>query len=221
MKAGGAWAERPAQLLLLGIVHFREHADILGERRQREVAEVVELLARFRPTQVAIERRPELQEPTERDFRAYLAGANALRQDEIDHVGFRLAHQTGATLRCVDAWDRYYDPPVDIQKLPQRTLPFSEIEDYLVNQIGFNPWRDLEEYARSHGHEHLLVEWESRVAAFYQGRGAYLREHTVREFLAFINREDEIWRSHAPFLVGGFKIGEGNGFPGPDLVAAW
>jgi hypothetical protein len=43
-----------------------------------------------------------------------------------------------------------------------------------------------------------------------------LREHLLR-----INRGDEVWASHAPYLVGRFKIGVGNVFSGPDLVAAW
>jgi hypothetical protein len=221
VKVGEAWTENPTQLLLLGIYHFREREDILGERRQQEVAEVVELLGAFRPTTVALERHPGLQEQTERDYRAYVAGTYALRQDEIDQFGFRLAQRTGAKLRCVNAWDRYFDPPVDIEALPQRTLLFWEIEHYLVNQTGFNPWRGLEDYARAHGLEHLLTEWAPRVSAYYQERTAYLQSHTLREHLLRINDEDEIWKSHADVLVGRFKVGEGNEFPGPDLVAAW
>lgn len=91
MKAGQSWVEHPTQLLLLGTFHFRERSDLLGERRQREIDEVVERLESFRPTTVAIERRPERQEETERDVQAYLQGAYSLRQDEIDQLGFRLA----------------------------------------------------------------------------------------------------------------------------------
>lgn len=87
--------------------------------------------------------------------------------------------------------------------------------------MGFNPWRDLKDYAHSHGQEHRLTTWEPRLAAFYQERAAHLQNHTLREHLARINREDEISASHAPFLVGSFQVGAGNEFPGPDLVGAW
>ena len=124
MKAGSSWTKASAQLLLLGTFHFREYAGILSERRQREIEEVVELLVQFQPTKVAIERRPELQDPTDRDFQAYLNGVYSLGQNEIDKLGFRLAQMTGARLFCVDAWDRYYDPPLDTEQLAQRALPF-------------------------------------------------------------------------------------------------
>lgn len=48
MKLGEAWVEDAARLLLLGTVHFRKDADILREPRQREIAEVVEVVRELR-----------------------------------------------------------------------------------------------------------------------------------------------------------------------------
>jgi hypothetical protein len=54
--------EGDAQILPLGTFHFGESArvvsvdiDVLAERRQREILDVVEGLARFEPTAVAVE----------------------------------------------------------------------------------------------------------------------------------------------------------------------
>lgn len=76
--------QTPAKIMLLGTFHFQDagldaykpqfDVDVLSERRQREVLEVVERLAVFAPTKIAVERRPERQEELTESFGAYLRG---------------------------------------------------------------------------------------------------------------------------------------------------
>lgn len=117
-----------AAVMLLGTFHFQDtglddyqpqfNIDIFSERRQQEVGEVVEHLAQFQPTKIAVERRPERQEETDQSYLAYLRGEFQLPGSELYQLGFRLAQRLNHhKLYCVDAWGRYYEP----QNLRQST----------------------------------------------------------------------------------------------------
>ncbi|MBI3971765.1 MAG: sigma-70 family RNA polymerase sigma factor [Chloroflexi bacterium] len=88
---------RPAaKIMLLGTFHFQDagrdrykpqfHVDILLERRQREVEEVVDRLAAFEPMKVAVEFGAKYQESFDREYEAYLGGDFELPANEIYQV---------------------------------------------------------------------------------------------------------------------------------------
>jgi hypothetical protein len=101
-----------AQILPLGTFHFGESAsvigvdvDVLAERRQREILDVVEGLARFEPTAIPVERPPDAQEDLERAYRAFRSGKKDLGRSETEQIGFRLAARLGHDrLQAVDHW---------------------------------------------------------------------------------------------------------------------
>jgi hypothetical protein len=87
-----------AEVLVLGTYHmanpgrdiFNTQADdVLAPKRQAEIAQLVEVLERFRPTKIAIESSPWGNRPAE--YADYLAGKRELTQNEIEQLGFRLA----------------------------------------------------------------------------------------------------------------------------------
>ena len=91
---------RPAQVMILGTYHFAnpgldvvktEVADVLSPAKQGEIARVVEALARFRPTKIAVEAPPASAARLDSLYRAYRAGRHALSRNEIEQLGFRLA----------------------------------------------------------------------------------------------------------------------------------
>ena len=100
-----------AEVLVLGTYHmanpgrdlFNMQADdVLSAKRQQEIAELIEVLKRFRPTKVAIESSPG--GPRISQYAEYLAGKLTLTRNEIDQVGFRLAREMGhKTIYPVDA----------------------------------------------------------------------------------------------------------------------
>jgi hypothetical protein len=101
-SAPGPAAAR-AEVLVLGVYHmanpgrdiFNMQADdVLAPRRQAEIAQVVETLARFRPTKIAIERDP-WDKRSAQDYADYLAGRHELTRNEIEQIGFRLARKLG------------------------------------------------------------------------------------------------------------------------------
>jgi len=93
-----------AQVLILGTYHFAnpgldvvkmEVADILSSRKQAEVNEVVEALAAFRPTKVAVEVRAPSAALLDSLYSAYRSGEHTPGRSEVQQLGFRLADRFG------------------------------------------------------------------------------------------------------------------------------
>lgn len=92
----------PVHVLVLGSFHMgTAHADglnpnvadVLGERRQLELADLVASLAVFEPTKVALEATPG--SGIDADYETFLAGELEPRADERHQVGFRVAEECG------------------------------------------------------------------------------------------------------------------------------
>lgn len=103
--------EKPA-LLIVGTPHFDNPgrdiantrvANVLTPERQREIEAIVERLAAFRPTRVAVEWRKDRQDRLDQRYADFRAGRYTLTADERDQIGLRLAARLG--LPRVDAVD--------------------------------------------------------------------------------------------------------------------
>lgn len=91
------------QVMILGIYHManpgmdainRESDDVLSDRRQAEIRDLVERLARFSPDKVLLE-APYGSPRSQERYAAYLEGNHELTRNEIDQVGYRLAERLG------------------------------------------------------------------------------------------------------------------------------
>lgn len=67
-----------------------EADDILSERRQKEIAELLDKLALYKPTKIAIEADYKSTHWQER-YKKYLNGDYKLGRNEIEQIGFQLA----------------------------------------------------------------------------------------------------------------------------------
>ena len=101
-----AFAHEPAakpEIMILGTYHMANPGrdiynmqadDVLAPKRQQEIAQLMDVLKKFRPTKIAIEssvdsdRRPK-------QYADYLAGKYTLTTNEIEQIGFRLAKELG------------------------------------------------------------------------------------------------------------------------------
>lgn len=102
-----------AQVLVLGTYHMHnpgadyanpEVDDINSPQRQREVEALVERLAAFAPTKIAVEYTPEAEPKLNETYTQYLQGKHTLDRIEIEQVAFRLARRMGHTrLHGVDS----------------------------------------------------------------------------------------------------------------------
>ncbi len=96
-------APSPAQVMVLGTYHMANPGldlvksqirDTLGADRQKEIAELVEMIAKYKPTKIMVEVQPENTAVNER-YRKFLDGSYTLAASEIEQVGFRLAKRFG------------------------------------------------------------------------------------------------------------------------------
>lgn len=117
LAASLAPAEKPV-LLVVGSPHLANNnrdvvktsiEDVLTPARQREVEALVEHLARFRPTRVAVEWDAADQAGLDRRYADYRAGRLRLTANERDQIALRLAAKLN--LRGVDAVDWSGDAP--------------------------------------------------------------------------------------------------------------
>lgn len=90
--------------MILGTYHFAnpgldvvktEVADVLSVTKQEEIARIVDALARFDPTHIVVEVRPERAARLDSLYAAYQAGQHELTRDETQQLGFRLAARIG------------------------------------------------------------------------------------------------------------------------------
>jgi Family of unknown function (DUF5694) len=118
---GGAWSQsntrlvtRPegdpttpgrAQVMILGVAHLVARRDVhnstfedspLSPKRQTQIADIIDHLARFHPTKVLIE-APVGDTGYINRYRRFRAGTFTLPADESYQIGFRLAARAGDT----------------------------------------------------------------------------------------------------------------------------
>ncbi len=101
----GAAPAPKAHVMIVGVAHLASRRDIhnsvftdspLSQKRQRQIADVVAHLARFRPTKVLVE--ATFGDPKYLDeYRRYLARRFTLGANEIYQYGFKLAARAGDT----------------------------------------------------------------------------------------------------------------------------
>ncbi|MEA1942557.1 MAG: DUF5694 domain-containing protein [Pseudomonadota bacterium] len=107
--------EPVAEVLILGTYHFANpgrdaynaQADnMLSDRRQAEIAELLDGLAAFEPTMVAVEATPD--SPVNERYAAWRAGEAELTANERQQIGFRMAARMGLDrVAPVDADHRF------------------------------------------------------------------------------------------------------------------
>lgn len=188
------------EVLLLGSYHMSNPGldrfnlaadDVLAPRRQAELRALVERLARFRPTTVAVE-APWGDTLVPARYEAYRRGALELRRSEEEQIGFRLARLAGlAAVRPIDVRMNLDDGP-------------------LGPVVAAHP-----EYQR------LMHVLEQRGGAAMERMAQWLAEGTVGEMLHHMNRPDMILKAHEPYVEVFVPVADADAYPGADMVATW
>lgn len=203
---------RKADVLLVGTFHFADAGlddykprfpwNPLQPVRQQEIAEVVRLLAEFRPTRVALEWPIARQAGLDSAYRAYLAGRVPLAANERDQLGFRLARALGhERVYAVDAPARSYDPTMTEQEYDGRVARLIEGADgkLLARQ------QDLERRFR------VLADFEDSLKTTMP----------LREYLLRANEAERVLAGHGQYLIGAFYLGRDDDYLGPDMRTRW
>jgi hypothetical protein len=111
---------RTPQVMILGTYHMANSnrnvvknamRDTLAPDRQREIAKVVETLARFRPTIIALEVEPERAAEIQASYREFVDGRRQLTAKETEQLGFRLGKAAGLKSFCLFDYQNAYNYP--------------------------------------------------------------------------------------------------------------
>ncbi len=197
-------AEPRPQLLLLGVFHFRDAGlddhkpqhgfDILSERRQEELGDVLDRLRELGPTRIAVERRLGVEDELNAEYTSYRRGELELGAHEIHQIGFRLADSLGhERLYAIDA------PGHDM--IGDWDVWFRKIEEYGQGDLE-NDW--AEEYRK-------LALWEDQL----------IDEIPLLSSLRYHSSAERARISHGMYLVGNAKAGRGDDYLGPDSRTRW
>lgn len=209
------------EVMLLGTAHFDNPGldeanprigDVLAPERQAELRNLVERLARWKPDRVAVERPYDRTEDvnayyeefrsgerafdsddgdTDRDFRAYDSEADEVHS-EVVQIGFRLAD------KCGHEQVHPIDHPMDISNNDLEALDERNFQPEEKVEFAFSDWEAREQ------------ETERRFA-----------NSTIGGFLAWLNREEQLDGNHHGMFADGLRLGEGENFGGPRMLAAW
>jgi hypothetical protein len=192
------------QVLLLGTFHFSDagldayrpevDVDIFSATRQRELEDLLECLAGFDPTVIAVEWPSSDQGGLDRRLETFQSGQKPLTAHEIDQIAVRLAQRLGhERLHAVDVRGRWYQPEIDIDA-----------------------------YIEEHDQVRLTDDgWNERYTRLYRFEDELKAKHTLREHLLFANEPERLRIKHGHYLVGWVKAGKGDEYPGIDGVTAW
>ena len=92
------------KVMILGTTHFNNPGrdvvnmkveDVLQPKRQKEMEELTDLLAKFKPTKIMLEDTPKYDSLSNALYQRYLKGTHKLKRSEHQQIGYRLAKKLG------------------------------------------------------------------------------------------------------------------------------
>ena len=211
--AGGAGAqerakaaEPPVEVMVLGVWHFANPGqdlnnakveDVRSPRRQAELAEVAERLARFAPTKIAIEDQSTADDLTVPDYAGFTPARLLRDRNESIQIGYRLA----ARLRHTAVYG------IDEQPGPGEPdyFPFDKVAAF-AGKTGRMPWLG-----------ELQAPVQAQIADFERRQP----KETMAELLASTNTPGEDAVLHRAGYYQLLKLGNPEEQPGAELNALW
>ncbi len=200
---------QPTEVLLVGTFHFgypnldahktakEDQVDILSPGKQKEVLELVDYLARFRPTKIVVEGGHNSGYLLRR-YERWQKGEETLRAQEIDQLAFRLM-------------DRFNLDTIYGCDAPGLTDEMEQSEDSTVmNKYLSEVFADYD-WQSDDPMDALYTRW-------YEELTKYSLEFPLLEHFQYLNSEEVIKRMHGAYLIGDFKLDE---FRGADALALY
>jgi hypothetical protein len=195
----------PTQALLLGSFHFgypnldshktdsSKMMDVLSPQRQKEIRQLVDVLASFKPTRIYVE--GSSQKRMDSLYNAYREGKMALRRNEIDQIGFRLAKEMNHTkVYAVDASSFVND---NAQK-------YTWIDSMWNSNTQVDTLRDK--------------RWNRAYQRLYDAGDSTELVNTILESFLVMADHLTLRRMLGHYLAGGFNTTDNSS---PDMLAMW
>ncbi|MEZ5056036.1 MAG: DUF5694 domain-containing protein [Saprospiraceae bacterium] len=198
------------KVLLVGSFHFayynldahkvakEDQVDILSEKRQKEVEELVEYIAKFKPTKIAVETGRNTGYLM-REFEEWQEGSSPLKRSESRQIGFRLMERFKLdTIYGVDAGSVSNDLYYSKDSLAIRPYLDEIFEDY--------DYKSNDKISK-------------RYKKFRELDDKLTLENTLLDYFKFMNSDKVLDRGFGAYLNGDFKNGD---YEGADaLVLYW
>lgn len=195
------------KVLLVGTFHFEyydldahvtdkdKRVNVMEQRRQKEMEDLVEYIAGFKPTAIAVEAGPNTTWLMKRYWH-YKESDSLVHADEIEQVGFRVMDRSGLdTIHGVDASGLVEDLWQHRDSLQIRPLLDSIYAD----------WDFRSDDATSH-----------RYSALYSSFDDYHVKHSLLNSFLYQNSDKTLDRDYGAYLSGDFKLGS---YRGADALA--
>lgn len=179
---------KKAEVLLLGVFHFSypgldNHktagdmkVDVLSAARQKEIAELTQLLARFKPTKILVEYPADEQAGLDKSYAAYTSEKLKTTRNETTQIGFRLAKQLNhPRVFAIDADPfRFKLAPKDSAWMAaQENQPLSPAQEKL----------------------------SARYTAYFKYLDTLAYRSNLKDHLLYMNSDEALRRSHSVYLV--------------------
>lgn len=193
------------QVLVLGMYHFAnpgldavnmEVDDVLAPRRQKEIVTLVDTLAEWQPTKIAVE---NMAEPPGLMLADYGDTPELLttERNESVQVGYRLARQLGH--EAVYGYD----------------------ERSGEGEPDYFPMGKVQAHAAENGGMELLRGLFAEVQAMVAEEQAKLPNQSIAESLLTHNDRAQVGAMHDKLYYSLLRIGDGDDQPGAELNAYW
>jgi hypothetical protein len=185
--SNAAGETKKAHVMVLGVFHMDNPGhdifnlqvdDVLTPKRQKDIAETIAILKKFRPTKIAIEASVESKKVPQ-EYRDYLDGKHTLTRNEVDQLGYRLAKELGH--------DRVY--PIDIGG----EFPFDAVQEFAKTN---GKQKELDEWMAA-----IPKQLEKESAILKNGTITDLLEFMNRE--EQVRVDQEYYMDFAQFAGGG------------------
>lgn len=189
------------KVMILGVFHFVSNndgikfkrEDMLSEKRQKEIDDLNNSLARFQPAKIFIEWTPDDQPYVDSTYEKFKKGNFKINGNEVYQVGYKLANKLGhPTVYCMDAPGRYrMDTVISTAKKNGQYEPY----------------------------EKMFLEWRDKILL----QDSLQKLLTIKQRLREVNKKENIMNSHmgnagvtfAPY-VG--KVGD---YAGAEFMSEW
>lgn len=193
------------KIIILGTFHFGETADagktdfpdLSTQKRQKEIADVVASLAKFKPDKIFVENEPTQNNYWNKILSDYKKGVlKEEPRNEIFQIGVRLA-----------------------AKLDQNQVYC--IDDQ-TNQLDYSKIQKFEEEHKDDKSPELNSDFFNLAYPLKRQKPApKLAEVSLRDYLLFLNSPDQMLRSSYDYTH--YAIGDGisDDYTGTDLTAIW
>lgn len=190
------------KVFLLGVFHFNnpgldlaktKDTDILSEKSQLEIQDIVDIIARTKPEKVFLEGEPSYQPKMDSLYSVFLNGGLKKNKDESTQIGFRLMKQLGIkNAYCVDA-----------------SMPFSA--DSLINT-----WKMSNQNAYFDSFMAIIKGFETQANSEIESG------MSIKQRLHNRNTQESRNADLATYtFAGSMKAGKKDNFIGADVASEW